>query len=360
MKAAVCHEFGKPLSIKDVHIDEPRRKEVKVKLSVCAICHSDVHYVDGAWGGTLPAIYGHEAAGIVESVGLGVSNVNKSDHVIVSLLKSCGVCFFCRHGQTNQCSGHFETNEPGRLSNAEHNSIIRGLGTACFAEYAVVHESQVSAIPKDMDFSAAALLACGVITGYGAVTNSARVEPGSHVVVIGIGGVGVNSIQAAKISNSASVIAVDISDDRLQFAALHGATHTVNSSNSDPLPMILEITENRGADYVFVTAGIPQVINESFTLIRRGGTVVLVGMPPVGSNASFEAINFIDANQRILGCKMGESNLTTDIPMLLSLYHSGELKLDELVTKRYKFADINDALNDTRRGIGLRNVVVFD
>ncbi len=359
MKAAVCHEFGKPLVIEEVFIDEPRKNEVKVKVLTCAICHSDVHYIDGAWGGTLPAIYGHEAAGIIESVGKGVSDYSKGDRVIVSLLKCCGECFHCDRGEWNLCEGDFSTSEPGRLRSDTHGSILRGLGTGCFAEYAIVHQSQVSSIPASMNISSASLLACGVITGFGAVTHTAQVEAGNHVAVVGVGGVGLNAIQAAAIAGCASVIAVDISDDRLKIAQQLGATHGINSARSDARQSIREIVSGRGADYVFVATGHPGAINEAVSFTRKGGSVILAGMPAVGVETSFETVDFIDANQTIKGCKMGESTLAEDIPKLVDLYQSGTLKLDELVTNQYPLSDINKAVDATREGIGLRNVVVF-
>ena len=359
MKAAVCYEFGKPLVIEDVEIDEPRHGEVRIRVWACAICHSDVLYIDGAWGGKLPAIYGHEAAGVVDSVGSGVEGLEAGDRVIVSLLKFCGECFHCERGEWNLCEGEFATTEPNRLRSAKHDSIVRGLGTGCFAEFAVVHRSQVSKVPSTMDIASASLLACGVITGFGAVSNAAKVEAGSHVAVVGAGGVGLNAIQAAAIAKSASVVAVDISNERLRIAKQVGTTHAINSAQADAQASVAQITGGRGVDYAFVATGNPAAIKQAISLMRSGGTAVLVGMPGDGVEASFEAVGFIDANQTIKGCKMGESTLAEDIPMLVDLYQSGKLKLDELVSSRYPLTEINSAIDDTRKGVGLRNVVLF-
>ena len=359
MKAAVCYEFGKPLVVEEISIDAPRRDEVKVKLSACAICHSDILFIDGAWGGQLPAIYGHEGAGKVVACGENVSRVKVNDSVIVSLLRSCGHCFFCTNGQFNLCESKFSTDEPGRLKSSAAPSIHRGLGSACFAEYAIVHQSQVVEVPNQISARYASLLACGVITGWGAVKNTANMENGAHVVVVGAGGVGLNSIQAAKDSRAVSITAVDMNPDRLASAQLFGATHIANSTTDDLVETISRQTAGRGADYVIVTAGSRSAIEQSVKLLRRGGKAVLVGMPAVGVQTRFEAIDLIDANQSILGCKMGSADLDADISELVRLYLSGNLLLDELVSNTWTLDSINEAINATRNGIGLKNVVVF-
>ncbi len=360
MKAAVCYEFGQPLVVESVAIDEPRANEVKIKLSACAICHSDVLFIDGAWNGTLPAIYGHEGAGTVSDCGANADDFQPGDRVIVSLLRSCGHCYFCKKGQFNLCENDFCTDHAGRLKSTTHMSVHRGLGTGCFAEYAIVHKSQVVKIPQNISFTSASLLACGVITGYGAVVNSAKIKPLSNVVTVGAGGVGLNSIQAAKIMGAQKIIAVDIDSNRLQAAKKFGATHIANSAIENVQSVVYELTDTRGADYVFVTTGNEHAINQSVSLLRRGGTAVLVGMPSIGVKGKFEAIDFIDANQSLLGCKMGNSHLATDIPKLVDLYQSGTLLLDELVSNTWSLEKINEAVDATRNGTGLKNIVVFD
>jgi len=360
MNAAVCYEFGKPLVIEEIRIDQPRSEEVMVRLTACAICHSDILYIDGAWGGVLPSVYGHEAAGIVEQIGDQVEHVRKGDTVIISLLRSCKNCYFCKKNQHNLCNFNYSTDEPNRMQTIGGKSIHRGLGTACFAEFAIVHKSQVVNVPSEMSPSVTSLLSCGVITGYGSVVHTAEVKKGSHVVVVGAGGVGINCIQAANLRNSASITVIDINNERLNAARKFGATHVVNPTVHNPVELILKLTDQRGADAVFVATGNPQAFKaENFQLLRRGGKLVLVGMPPVGFDLNFEAVDFIDANQSILGSKMGDCNLHTDIPKLLELYRKGMLELDSLVSAQYSFENINLALNSTRNGIGIRNVVVF-
>ena len=359
MKAAVCFGFGKPLVIDEIWIDEPRKDEIKIKTSTCGICHSDVLYIDGAWGGSLPNLFGHEAAGIVESCGPGVTHVKPGDRVVISLLRSCGDCFYCKRQQWSQCEYHFETDEPQRLQLSNGMSVRRGLGTGCFAEYAVVHKSQVVKIPNDMNIASASLLTCGVITGYGSVVNSASINGGENIVVIGVGGVGINCIQAARIRSAATITAIDICDQKLEFAKRLGATHTVNPNRDDPRDIVYELTDRRGADAVFVATGHPKASDGVFRYIRPGGMLVLVGMPSNGVHFSFETVEFIDANQSIVGSKMGSSDLNNDISQLINFYQSGELELDALVTATYPLESINEAIDATRAGIGMRNVIVM-
>ena len=195
MKAAVCYEFGQPLVVEEVVIEPPQAGEVLVKLAACAICHSDIHYMEGAWGGTLPAVYGHEAAGVVTAVGAGVTTTQPGDHVVVTLIRSCGRCFFCVQGQPHLCETQFALHKESRLKTRDGRSIQQGVKVGGFAEQVVVHESQVVPITHEVPFASASLLACGVITGLGAVVNTAQIPAGSSVVVIGTGGVGLNSVQ---------------------------------------------------------------------------------------------------------------------------------------------------------------------
>ncbi len=361
MKAAVCHEFGKPLVIEDVEIGDPAFGEVKVKLSACAICHSDITYMDGGWGGTLPAIYGHEAAGIVESVGDGVLNAEVGDHVLVTLIRSCGTCHYCAQGAHTNCETVFPLDNNSPLSFSDgRGTIVQGLKTSAFAEYVVVHSSQVATFPDEIPMESASLISCGVITGLGAVTNTAKVPPGSNVVVIGAGGVGLNSVQGASLSGAKTIIALDLNDSKTVAALNFGATHGINAGANDLVEQIKALTDGRGADYAFVTVGAKVAIEQALTLISPSGTVVIVGMPPVGAKVSFEALDFADAGQSMLGSKMGSTKLVTDIPKLTSLYQQGRLKLDELVTGRYPIEQINEAIDSVRRGDALRNVIVFD
>lgn len=216
MKAAVCREFGKPLVIEDVQLAKTGPGEVRVKVAAVAICHSDITYAEGSWGGTLPAIYGHECAGVVEEVGDGVTTVKVGEHVVVTLIRSCGHCHGCSMGNPVTCTTQFPLDAKSPLTDKDGKSIVQSMRTGGFAEKVLVHESQCVAVPTNIPFSSASLLACGVITGFGAVTNTAKVPAGSHVAVIGTGGVGLNAIQGAHVSGARSVIAIDIADNKIE------------------------------------------------------------------------------------------------------------------------------------------------
>ncbi len=359
MKAAVCRRFGEPLVVEELELAAPRKGEVRVRVAACAICHSDIHYMDGAWGGVLPAVFGHEAAGVVEEVGHGVARFAVGDHVLVTLLRSCGSCFHCTRGEPHLCDGEFALDRDSRLRDAGGASVQQGLRTAAFAEQVVVDQSQLAALPADMEKDAASLLACGVITGVGAVVNTARVEVGSSVVVIGTGGVGLNSVQGAALAGANPVIAVDVVAAKLDAARAFGATDTLDAGDPDIVGAVRALTRGRGADYVFVTVGSAAAIEQGVGMLRRAGTVVLVGMPAVGVKLAIEAIDIADGEQRVIGSKMGSTRLATDIPRLVDLYRGGRLKLDELITARYPLEQINAAIAEVRRGSALRNVIVF-
>jgi S-(hydroxymethyl)glutathione dehydrogenase/alcohol dehydrogenase len=359
IKAAVCREFGKPLVVEDVELAAPGAGEIRVRVAACAICHSDIHYADGAWGGSLPSVFGHEASGVVEEIGDGVAGLEIGDHVVVTLIRSCGTCFYCADGDEVLCEEVFSLDRKGPISAPDGNPITQGLRTAAFAGQVVVDPSQVVVIPKDIPFDSASLLACGVITGLGAVVNTAGVQAGANVAVIGTGGVGLNSIQGAALSECRKVIAIDISDEKLSAAKRFGATHGVNSAREDTAEAVRALTDGRGADYVFVTVGVKSVIEQGFGLIRKGGTLVLVGMPATGEIAGFEPLTVANDCQVVLGSKMGSSRIRSDIPKLVELYQKGKLKLDELITGRYSLQEINDAIASVNRGEALRNVIVF-
>jgi S-(hydroxymethyl)glutathione dehydrogenase / alcohol dehydrogenase len=359
MKAALVREFGKPLVIEEVSLAGPEAGEVRVKVAACAICHSDIHYAEGAWGGTPPIILGHEASGVVQEIGPGVAGIEIGDHVIVSLIRHCGQCFHCSRGEPTQCETKFPLDQSGRLRDASGAPVGQGIRTAAFAEETVVHESQCVVIPKSVGFEQASLLACGVITGLGAVTNTAKVPVGSSVVVIGTGGVGLNSIQGARLSGAHPIIAVDLSDEKLEAAKGFGATHGFNPSRDDVTAGVKALTEGRGADYVLVTVGSTPAMLQAMALPRRKGTVVMVGMPATGAKLPLEVGDIADYSQTIAGSKMGESRPKTDIPKLIELYQDGRLLLDELVTERYPLDQINEAFASVNRGEALRNVIVF-
>ncbi|MBN9509873.1 MAG: alcohol dehydrogenase catalytic domain-containing protein [Alphaproteobacteria bacterium] len=359
MRAAVCRAFGAPLTIEEVTLAPPRAGEVRVRVAACAICHSDIAYADGAWGGTLPAVYGHEAAGIVEEVGAGVTHLKPGDHAVVTLIRACGHCPTCARGAPVRCETVFPLDTASPLS-ANGETLVHGLRTAAFAEQVVVEASQAVAIPAEIKLDAAALLACGVLTGVGAVANTAGVRAGESVVVIGTGGVGLNAVQGAALVGATPIIAVDPSHAKRQAALAFGATHAFDAADDGLPAMVRAINGGRLVDWAFVTVGAKAAMEQATGLIGRGGGVVIVGMPPSGVAAGYDPGRLAADEQRILGSKMGSARVPVDIPRLVALYQQGRIKLDALITERYPLERINEAIAAAKRGEALRNVIVFD
>ena len=360
MKAAVCYEYGKPLIVEEVTLDPPQAHEVKVKLKATAVCHSDVHQIRGEWGGELPIVAGHEAAGVVDEVGAGVTRVQKGDHVVVSLLWSCGHCPPCMTGASHLCQTTFPHVTEGRMKTKDGQSIVHGIRTAAFAEYTIVHETQLVTIPEEMPFASASLLACGVITGLGAVVNTASVSPGQSVAVIGVGGVGLNSVQGASLSGANPIIAIDLLDNKLEAAQSFGATHTINGKSEDVGKAVKAITNGRGVDFVFVTVGSPAAAQQAYKLAASQGTVVFVGIPDWQATMPLPIGLTVLGEKHVTGSFMGSTRLQVDVPKLVSLYENGRLQLDELVTGRYPLEQINEAIANMEDGHALRNVIMFD
>lgn len=359
MRAAVCHRFGSPLSVEEVHLGEPAAGEVTVRVRACGVCHSDITFMDGLWGGELPAVYGHEVAGTVTSTGEGVDGLRAGDHVVVTLVRECGECFFCRRGEPTQCEGRFAIDERPVLTRDGGVRLKQGLRVGGFAECVTVHASQVIPIPASIPLESACLLSCAVATGVGAVRNTAAVMPGVSVVIVGAGGVGINSVQAARIAGATPVIAIDVSDARLSAARDAGATHAVNPTSDDAISAVKTMTGGRGADYTFITSGSPAAMALGLQLPRRGGTVVIVGMTGNGETVAIDPGDVADKALRILGCKLGAIRPHADIPALVELYSAGKLRLDELVTSKHSLDDINQGIASARSGMGVRSVIVM-
>ncbi len=357
IKAAVCHEFGKPLVVEEVELQAPAEGEVEVTLAACAVCHSDISYAEGAWGGPLPAVYGHEAAGHISAVGPGVNGLALGEPVIVTLIRACGTCAPCATGAPVYCA---TPNAPGNgpLRTVSGGALEQGLATGAFAEKVVVDRSQVAPIPPDMPMDAACLLSCGVTTGVGAVVNAAGVRPGQVVVVIGAGGVGLNAIQGARIAGAARIIAVDLSAEKLDIAREFGATDGVLAT--DPKPWkAAHAAAGRGADAVFVSVGAIAAYDAAPRYLAPQGKVVLVGMPHSGDTSSYEPVILAALGEGMIGTKMGDVVLARDIPWMVDLWRQGRLKLEELVSGRWSLEQINEAIADTNSGAARRNVIVF-
>ena len=356
LRAAVCHTFGEPLRIETVHLRAPGRGEVEVTLAACAICHSDITYIDGGWGGDLPAVYGHEAAGHVSRTGPGVTAHAEGDPVLVTLIRSCGTCAACASGRPTLCTAPPAL--PPVLALRDGRPVAQGLNCAAFAERVVVHASQLAPLPAAIPLDAASLRSCGVITGLGAAVNTAAIRPGEVVVVIGAGGVGLNAIQGARLAGAARIIAVDMTGEKLAAARDFGATDGVLATDPKPWAAAKRIA-GRGADAVLVTVGAIPAYDAAPRYLAPGGRLVAVGMPHSGQRSAWEPVILAATGQRILGSFMGDTVLARDIPWISDLCGQGRLKLDALISGRWPLDEINAAIDDTRSGAARRNVIVF-
>lgn len=358
MKAAVLYEVNKPLIVEEINLDPPGPGEVKVRLAATAICHSDLHFFVGDMPAKLPGVAGHECSGYVDAVGEGVTSVKPGDHVVMSPVSGgCGHCVNCMLGFRNMCqdrrpmSPHHHTKKGQDISTLA--GPVGGLG-----EYTVVNQYQLAKITDDMPMDRAALLGCCVITGFGAVINRAQVRPLQSVAVLGVGGVGVNALQGAAFCGAHPIIAVDILDSKLETARVFGATDTVNSAKvKDPVQAVKDLTEGRGVDYAFIMVASIEAVRQGSSMLGPRGVEVVVGIV-AGDLSSFTAREFI-GEKTLTGSMMGSTRLQLDVPRYVALYKAGRLKLDELITGRYPLERVNEAIESSKSGESLRNVIVF-
>jgi len=355
IRAAVCRRFGAPLSIEHLDLADPGVGEVRVEIETVGVCHSDLHFQAGDYGGALPAVYGHEAAGVVAAVGEGVTRPEVGDHVVVTLIRPCHECRNCRRGVEVECTTRFPLDERSPLSSPDGSPVWAAMRCGAFAEQVVVGASQTVVIPADLGWDQAALLACGVITGVGAVRTTAAVEPDDSVAVIGAGGVGLNAVQGARLAGADPIVVVDPSPQARAAAIEFGATHAV--APVDAAGAIDELTDGALLDHAVVTVGVAAAYAQALDLLAPAGTLVLVGLPATDDTFAVSPTNVASQSQRLLGSSMGSSRISTDIPQLIDAYREGRLMLDELVSAVYPFDDINDAIDAVHRG-GLRRAVV--
>jgi len=365
MRAAVLYEANTPMSLEEVSVDGPRDDEVLVQVRATGACHSDYHVIDGSWHGRgfpLPVILGHEAAGVVEKVGAGVRALAPGDHVILSFAPNCGRCRMCTTGQPHLCSTmiggpgtFYDGTRRHRTGDQELNCFGRGMSS--FAEYSVVHQSAAVKITPDMPMQGAALIGCAVMTGVGAVLNTARVEPGASVAVFATGGVGLSVVQGAVIANASKIIAIDRLDNKLDYASTVGATHTINSTKEDPLAVIRDLTDGQGVDYAFDAIGDSGVSRMCYDAVRRGGTAVVVGMAPTGSEISIPS-SIAGEEKIVKGCFYGSSRPAVDFPRLVDFAMRGVLQLDRMITRTYSLDEINGAFDALGRGENARGVIL--
>jgi S-(hydroxymethyl)glutathione dehydrogenase / alcohol dehydrogenase len=363
-RAAVLRKPGEAVEILEVELGPPKEGEVLVKVAACGVCASDLHVVDGDLPEQFPLVLGHEAAGVVVETGPGVERLAVGDHVVLTLLPSCGSCRACRSGRQNFCELSERMAATGTLADGTSRLSLDGArlhhfnSVSALAEYAVVPESAAVPIRRDVPLEAAALCGCAVITGFGAVVNTARVAAGATVAVWGCGGVGLNCVQAARLAGAAVIAAVDVSSDKLEAAERLGATVVVDARERDPVEAVRRATHG-GADYVFEAIGREEAIQQAWDAAASGGSVVVVGMMPKGDLLTIDPW-WLLYEKKLLGCFLGSARIGIDIPRLLDLYADGRLALDELVSHRIPLDQLPEAFDRLRAGDGLRQLVVFD
>jgi len=361
MKAAVFHGPKLPLSIEDVELDKPQDREVLIKTVASCVCHSDLHFVDGFYPYPAPAVLGHEAAGIIEEVGRQVTYVKPGDHVICCLSVFCGNCEQCMSGHPNRCSNKQATQrdpkDKPRISQ-KGKLVNQFLDISSYCEKMLLHENAVVKIREDLPLDRAALIGCGVTTGVGAVLNTAKIEPGSTVAVFGAGGVGLAAIQGARIAGARKIIAIDMFEGKLAMAKRLGATDTVDASSSDPVDEIKKLTGG-GVDYSFEAIGLKKVAEQAFNALKPGGTATIIGMIPVGQKVEIDGYMFL-TERKLQGSNMGSNRFRIDMPRYIDFYMQGRLKLDEMISRRGKLDDVNEAFRAMKAGEVARTVLMFN
>lgn len=361
MRAAILREAPGALQIEDVSHDKPGPREVLVRTVAAGLCHSDLHFMEALYPHPLPAVLGHESAGVVEAVGDQVTYVQPGDHVITCLSVYCGNCENCLSGHLAICDDKNSTNRPASASPRLFKGdepLQQFLYMSSFAEYMLVHEHGVVKIRKDMPLDRAALIGCGVTTGIGAVLNTAKVEPGSTVAVLGCGGIGLNAVQGAALAGASRIIAVDLNPMKLELAKTFGATDVVNGSEGDAVKQVRELTKG-GVHYAFEAIGLKVAAEQAFGMLRRGGTACVIGMIPVGQKVEVPGYELL-SEKRLMGSNMGSNRFRIDMPRYIDFYLDGRLKLDELVSARISLDDINDGFANMKAGSVARSVIVFD
>jgi S-(hydroxymethyl)glutathione dehydrogenase/alcohol dehydrogenase len=360
MKAVVAHALNQ-IAVEDVELAPPKAGEVKVKMTATGVCHSDLSVINGTIPQPFPIVLGHEGAGVVEAVGEGVTNTKPGDHVVMSFVPNCGKCFHCVRGEAFLCRA---TPRGGMMADGTSRLNLGGKPLAVFcalgnmAEYVVCPSISVVPVGNDVPLKVASLIGCGVTTGVGAAINTAKVQPGSTVAVFGCGGVGLATIQGARIAGAARIFAVDVADDKLELAKRFGATDVVRADAAQKA--IVEQTKGVGVDYAFEAIGKGAVVETAIAVTRRGGTTVAVGVGKFTDTIKVNALTFPLSGKALCGCMFGSANPAHDFPKLLDLYKAGKLDLEGMVTKTYKIGDAPKAFEDLEKGVNARGVIVFE
>ena len=361
MKAAVLFETKTPLSVEEVIVSKPGPHEVLIRTLACGVCRSDLHFVDGAYPHPLPAIPGHEAAGVVEAVGSEVRMVKPGDHVVTCLSAFCGHCEFCVTGHMSLCLGGETRRDPNgeqRLKLANGNPVAQMLNLSAYAEMMLVHEHACVAIDPDMPLDRAALIGCAVTTGAGAVFNTTDVSPGETVCVVGCGGIGLAAVNAAKIAGAGKIIALDPVAEKRAVAEKLGATHTIDAMSETAVAEVVEISKG-GVHHAIEAVGRAQSAQTTVSVLRRGGTATILGMMPLDQKVGLSAMELL-SGKKLQGGIMGSNRFPVDIPRLVDFYMRGLLDLDTIIAERLPLARINDAFDELRKGDATRSVIVFD
>jgi S-(hydroxymethyl)glutathione dehydrogenase/alcohol dehydrogenase len=360
----ICREWNKPVVVETITVESPKRGEVMVQIKACGVCHSDLSGTNGTIPLPPPTVLGHEAAGIIAEVGEGVTDIAVGDTVVISWVPMCGKCPYCVEGRPQLCDVSAKAtltlpDGTSRYKDAKGNTLNHFAGTGVMTEYATLHRDNVIKIDPDVPLDKAALVGCAVMTGVGAALNTAKVRPGSSVAVFGAGGIGLNVIQGAALAGAEKIIAVDLEDKKLEFAAVFGATHTINPKTAgDAVQNIMALTGG-GAEYTFECIGNAKVIEQAFAATRKGGTCVVVGVAKMTDQVTLGAFLLPFQEKVLTGSMYGSARPSVDFPRLLNLYKAHRLKLDELVTATYKIEEINRAFDDMQKGVNARGVILM-
>jgi Zn-dependent alcohol dehydrogenase len=363
MKAAVLYEHGQPLIVEEVELAPPQAGEVRVRVAAAGVCHSDYHYMRGDLTGNLPCVLGHEGAGVVEAIGAGVARVAPGDHVVLLWRTSCGECEYCSSGRPNLCPVGAALRRTGRLFDGTSrlskggSEVFHFLGVSCFAEDVVCSERAVLTVPQGVPLQVAALVGCSVMTGVGAVVNTARVEPGSTVLIIGAGGVGLCAVMGAVLAGAARIIAADVNPAKLELATAFGATDIIDGSREDVVAAVQELSGG-GVDYAFEVIGLAATVNQAVRALRSGGTAVAIGVAPQGAEALVPLGELVSQEKTLKGSIYGSTRPQKDFPRLFDLYRRGRLPLDRLVTREWPLAEVNEAYEALLAGTVARSVLV--
>lgn len=366
MRAAVLESYGQPLIVvDDVEIEAPHEGEVQVRVEHCGVCHSDLSVVDGAFPAPLPTVLGHEAAGVVEQVGPGVTALALGDRVVLTPCPPCGQCYFCQRGEFSICVnslGLISSTLPdgGTRLTRGAQQLFRGLAVGAFGELVTVQEAAAVKVADDVPLDVACVIGCAVQTGVGAVVNTAKVEPGATVLVTGLGGVGLSIVQGAVVAGASRIVVSDPVAERRDAALRFGATDALDPGVDDVVRAAHDLTDGTGVDYAFEAAGRAALIDVGLQATRMGGTTVVVGVPPLDEPLTINPVAlFQTGEKKLLGSLLGSVNARRDIPLLVALWQSGRLDLDALVTERRPVEDINEAMDDLRAARGIRTVLSF-